>query len=1396
MRNNKAIQKLTAIILSIIMAVGMTPVSAASDMMEVTYVDENGVLQTVSASVIKNETTELTNEWYVVVGNVNTTSLNIVNHNVKIILTDGCKLTVNGTDHNAAVRVVSGNSLTVYSQTLGTGMLTATSAGRGAGIGGNGGGDGLYSSANGESSGTVTINGGTVTTNRIGGGNGSGCVWLSGDVFSSAYDGGHGGTVTINGGTAIVSDRIGGGDGGDGNYGGASGGDGGNGSGLTIRGGNISIAGKIGGGAAGSGFLKPFVGPAVSGTAGGAGSCTITGGSVQVSTMQPTPKDDGGSTVSLTTVTLSGASTLRTVQAIVTSLPSTFGTRDMKTDTSGKLYLWLPSGSSVTDAFSQGSRYTGLIPAGTSGTLVVSGAIPDTPVITSIVPVNGELEVPVNGSISVTFNGVMNAWSGSVTLRADDLDTIVLTRGIWTNSGIYTVSYSGLSYSTEYTVTLSGFQDAYGQNVDSVSLVFTTAIPPKSVTVGAQSGTLVCGTVGNVAFPITVVSIADGTYSVTLDGAPDGVTTGDITIASGSGTLTVNTSADTPEGSYTMTATIDGIVSDSFILTVSDSLPTVDSVSVSPTTVEVQKGTTQVFTAIVTGKNHPLQTVTWEIIGNNSTITNIDASGLLTVSADETAASLIVKATSTVDTGISGTATVTVTEIPAPPIYQISLGSIDYAFPDAVEGYEELPPLAVQVINTGNQPTGDLTVALGGSNYGDFILFKTTIDSIAVSGSDYFSVTPMNNLAAGIYTATVTVTGENGINKSINISFTVNSTSSIPVSGVSLNKSTLNLTAGVNSTIIATVEPANASNKRVSWSSSDSSVAMVDNNGAIAANSVGTAIITVITEDGNFSATCTVNVSEAAPVTTYTVTFDLNGGTRTGGGQLIQTVVHGGSATAPTVSRSSYTFTGWDKAFTNVTSNLTVTANWRYDGGGSGGSDSRDDTTDDIIQTDKEPDQPVVASFSATPAVTVSQNSVTDAIAKAQADAKKQGKTTNGIGVSLNVDLPDTTKSLVIVLPRAVLNSLVNAGVKQFEINGAIVSLDFDLEALREIRKQSAGDVTITIRTVMDLSGEAKKLIGARPAYDVTVSYVKNGKTISITSLGKGSVILSVPYKLNKNEAVGWLFGVYVDASGKAMRASGSVYDANSESLILSTGHLSLYGVGYIAPAEKYADIASHWAKESIDYVVGRGLFSGTADTKFSPDMAMGRGMLVTVLGRLAGADVSACKTSSFSDVAEGKYYQPYVEWAYKKGIVSGIGNGKFAPERAVTREEIALVLRNYAKATGNTLPVTREAGTFADASDIGSLYSDAVKAIQQAGIMVGTSGNRFNPRATATRAEVAAMLHRYVKLTIDPATAQGWAKNDDGQYMYYKDGKPLIGWQTIDGLKYYFYSTGVLQTG
>ena len=142
---------------------------------------------------------------------------------------------------------------------------------------------------------------------------------------------------------------------------------------------------------------------------------------------------------------------------------------------------------------------------------------------------------------------------------------------------------------------------------------------------------------------------------------------------------------------------------------------------------------------------------------------------------------------------------------------------------------------------------------------------------------------------------------------------------------------------------------------------------------------------------------------------------------------------------------------------------------------------------------------------------------------------------------------------------------------------------------------------------------------------------------------------------------------------------------------------------------------------------MARGLITGTSETTFEPDMPIDEGILVTALGKLAGVDVNAYDSNSFTDVKDNSPFRPYIEWAYKKGIVGGIGNQKFAPDRVITREEIAVIFQNYAKATGYKLPIIHEATAFVDILNIDSYYQTAITAMHQAGIMMGDTNNRFN---------------------------------------------------------------------
>ena len=103
--------------------------------------------------------------------------------------------------------------------------------------------------------------------------------------------------------------------------------------------------------------------------------------------------------------------------------------------------------------------------------------------------------------------------------------------------------------------------------------------------------------------------------------------------------------------------------------------------------------------------------------------------------------------------------------------------------------------------------------------------------------------------------------------------------------------------------------------------------------------------------------------------------------------------------------------------------------------------------------------------------------------------------------------------------------------------------------------------------------------------------------------------------------------------------------------------------------------------------------------------------------------------------------------------------------------------MKNYAAKLGYTVPETLEAVSFADNTNISSWAKEAVRSMQQAGILTGKTNNRFDPAGTATRAEAATVLRRFVEIAIDPQTANGWQQNDSGEWSCYKAGELAKGW-------------------
>ena len=173
-----------------------------------------------------------------------------------------------------------------------------------------------------------------------------------------------------------------------------------------------------------------------------------------------------------------------------------------------------------------------------------------------------------------------------------------------------------------------------------------------------------------------------------------------------------------------------------------------------------------------------------------------------------------------------------------------------------------------------------------------------------------------------------------------------------------------------------------------------------------------------------------------------------------------------------------------------------------------------------------------------------------------------------------------------------------------------------------------------------------------------------------------------------------------------------------------------------------FSDVeAGDWYAEAAVYCRDNGLMAGTGESTFSPDTPMTRGMLVTVLYRLAGSPSQEHENLGypFADVPGDSWYADGVYWTRLNGVVSGYSNSAFGPNDPLTREQLATILWRYAGS-----PAVGGGASFADESDIASWAASAVDWAQESGYVSGVGGNRFDPDGTATRAQVAVILMRY----------------------------------------------------
>ena len=265
-----------------------------------------------------------------------------------------------------------------------------------------------------------------------------------------------------------------------------------------------------------------------------------------------------------------------------------------------------------------------------------------------------------------------------------------------------------------------------------------------------------------------------------------------------------------------------------------------------------------------------------------------------------------------------------------------------------------------------------------------------------------------------------------------------------------------------------------------------------------------------------------------------------------------------------------------------------------------------------------------------------------------------------------------------------------------------------------------------------------------KTTFKVVTSSVNNGGVnASPSSADKGAVITITlspdkGYKLDKLTVT--------DGSGKTIattKKSDTVYTFTMPASQVKVGVTYVKADTTVTPSTGFNDVASgDWFADAVKYVVDKGMMNGTGTNTFAPKANTTRGMIVTVLYRLENEPNTSA--ASFTDVAAGQYYNNAVAWANANGIVTGYGNSKFGPNDKITREQLAAILYRYAQYKKYDVSASASLSSYVDAQSVSSYATSAAEWACGAGVVTGKTGSKLDPKGSATRAEVAAMLMRF----------------------------------------------------
>ena len=925
---------------------------------------------------------------------------------------------------------------------------------------------------------------------------------------------------------------------------------------------------------------------------------------------------------------------------------------------------------------------------------------------------------------TTTFNVVSPVAVTGVTLNKATLNLVAGTKGfltatlVPTNATNKTISYASSNPSVATVDSTSGTVTAVAAGTATITVTtadgsktatceVTVTAAPASITINSitdkrpgeavtVSGTNNLGTISiKVIKPDTTVlyvnTVNETNYSDTLT-IPSNAALGKYTVVVGQGT--------------TIATTTFNVVSP----------VAVTGVTLNKATLNLVAGTKGFLTATLVPTNATNKTISYA--SSNPSVATVDStSGTVTAVAAGTATITV----TTADGSKTATCEVTVTAAPA----SITINSItDKRAGEKVtiSGTNNLGNISIKVIRPDNT-----------------VLYINTANDR--NYSDTFTIP--SDAANGVYTVVV---GQ-GSNVA---STTFNVVPPVAVTGVTLNKATLNLVAGTKGFLTATLVPTNATNKTISYASSNPSVATVDStSGTVTAVAAGTATITVTTADGSKTATCEVTVTAApASITINSITDKRAGekvtisGTNNLGNISIKvirpdnTVLYINTAndrnysdtfTIPSDAANGVYTVVVGQGTTVATTTFKVVSSGGGTGGNGGGTPSTPTTPD---QTSGVDNGVILINIKS------DANGLVDAkIKDSDMDAVISGAKDNTVKIQIKSDA--NAKSINVSISGQQIKKAIDKNIEKITIDTGFTTITVPTDLIKQNMKNESDELKLNINKVdtTKLSKEVQDTINQGVAYDFTMMI--GTRTISNFE-NVGQITVSIKYDLKPGENAEKVILYYVDDNGKLEIVMNARYDEKTGNINFTPKHFSKYAAAHSKVT--FSDIDKPtWAKVNIEALAARGIVAGVGDNKFNPYGNVTRAEFIQMLMKAFELNDSSASTT-FSDVKDGAWYYNSIATAQKLGIVSGKKDGSFGVTDQITRQDMAVMLYKTAKIAKINLE-SKSVEQFTDKDKISGYAIEAVEAMQKAGIVSGVGSGSYAPANKSTRAEASTII-------------------------------------------------------